>query len=125
MPQEILAARYRAVERLAGGRCPIEAGLICRRADHDAATGGSRSTTPPPCGCWSEEGAVVRPLTELSGLPKQPQSQRVAERACHSLFSFTADIPGSRAVTLAFASRGDSAGDRRAPSLTRALTRDG
>ena len=46
MPQESFAARYRAAERLAGGRCPIEAGLICRLADHDAATDASRSTAP-------------------------------------------------------------------------------
>ena len=39
MPQESFAARYRAAQRLAGGRCPIEAGLICRLADHECRHG--------------------------------------------------------------------------------------
>jgi hypothetical protein len=39
MPQQTFAARYRAAERLAGGRCPIEAGLICRLADHECRHG--------------------------------------------------------------------------------------
>ena len=34
-PNAQLAARYRAAQRLAGGHCPIDAGLICRLADHE------------------------------------------------------------------------------------------
>ena len=32
-PHQSFAARYRAAQRLAVGRCPIDAGLICRLAD--------------------------------------------------------------------------------------------
>ena len=48
MPQETFAARYRAAERLAGGRCPIEAGLIAASPTTNAATAGSPSTAPRP-----------------------------------------------------------------------------
>ena len=48
MPQETFAARYRAAERLAGGRCPIEAGLICRLADHECRHGRLAFDPPRP-----------------------------------------------------------------------------
>jgi hypothetical protein len=37
--QERGEAAYRAAQRRAGGRCPIEAGLICRLADHECRHG--------------------------------------------------------------------------------------
>jgi hypothetical protein len=56
MPLESFAARYRAAERLAGGRCPIEAGLICRLADHECRHGRLASTTPPPAAAGRRKG---------------------------------------------------------------------
>jgi hypothetical protein len=52
MSQESFAARYRAAERLAGGHCPIEAGLICRLADHECRHGRLAFDRTAPCGCW-------------------------------------------------------------------------
>jgi hypothetical protein len=78
MPQQSFAARYRAAQRLAGGRCPIEAGLICRLADHECRHGRLAFDHTAPCGCWPEEGAVVRPLPQAGVRSKRPQSQRVA-----------------------------------------------
>jgi hypothetical protein len=78
MPQQTFAARYRAAERLAGGRCPIEAGLICRLADHECRHGRLAFDRTAPCGCWHEEGAVVRPLPEASGSSTRRTRGRVA-----------------------------------------------
>ena len=78
MSQESFAARYRAAERLAGGRCPIEAGLICSLADHECRHGRLAFDRTTPCGCWPEEGAVVRPLPEASRPARRPQNTRVA-----------------------------------------------
>jgi hypothetical protein len=77
LPQESFAVGYRAAERLAGGRCPIEAGLICRLADHEC-HGRLAFDHTAPCGCWPEEGAVVRPLPQVAVRPKRPQRRRVA-----------------------------------------------
>ena len=38
MPQQTFAARYRAAQRLAGGRCPIEAGSSAASPTTNAAT---------------------------------------------------------------------------------------
>ena len=78
MPQQSFAARYRAAERLAGGRCPIEAGLICRLADHECRHGRLPFDRTVSCGCWPEERAVVRQLAGISGRSRRPQIQRVA-----------------------------------------------
>jgi hypothetical protein len=73
-----LPARYRATERLAGGRCPIEAGLICRLADHECRHGRLAFDRTAHCGCWPEEGAVVRALPEAASRTTRPESRRTA-----------------------------------------------
>jgi hypothetical protein len=78
MSQDSFAARYDAALRLAGGRCPIEAGLIGRLADHECRHGRFAFDRTAPCGCWPGEGAAARPLPKLSGRSKRPQSQPVA-----------------------------------------------
>ena len=78
MPHETFAARYRAAQRLAGGRCPIEAGLICRLADHECRHGRLAFDRTAPCGCWPEEGAVVRALPGAHRPTKRPASAQVA-----------------------------------------------
>jgi hypothetical protein len=78
MPQQNFAARYRAAERLAGGRCPIEAGLIGRVADRECRHGRLAFDPTAPCGCWPEEGAAVQPLTQTGVRSSRSQSQRVA-----------------------------------------------
>jgi hypothetical protein len=61
MPNAV-AARYRAAARQAGGACPIEAGVICRLADHECRHGRLPGDRTPSCGCWPQEGAAVIPL---------------------------------------------------------------
>ena len=78
MPLQSFAARDRAAERLAGGRCPIEAGLICRLADHECRHGRLAFDRSAPCGCWPAEGGVVCPLAEMRGRPKRAPDARVA-----------------------------------------------
>ena len=61
MPQSF-AARYRAAERLAGGRCPIEAGLIRRLADHECRHGRARGRPRRPVA----PGARRRPVQAIA-----------------------------------------------------------
>ena len=79
MAQESFAARYRAAQRLAGGRCPSEAGLMGRLADHECRRGRLACRHSDPCGCWGEEGAVMRALTEPSGRPDGSQRRPIAD----------------------------------------------
>ena len=53
------AARYRAAMRLAGGACPIEAGLLGRLADHECAHGRLPGERTAKCGCWAQEAAPM------------------------------------------------------------------
>jgi hypothetical protein len=78
MPQQTFAARYRATERLAGGRCPIEAGLLCRLADHECRHGRLAFDRTAPCGCWPEEGAVVHALPEASDRSRSQRAKVAA-----------------------------------------------
>jgi hypothetical protein len=55
-------ARYRAVSIRVGGRCPIEAGLLGRLADHECRHGRLPFDRTAPCGCWTQEGAAVLAL---------------------------------------------------------------
>jgi hypothetical protein len=70
MSQPSLSARYAAATAECGGRCPIEAGVLERPADHECCHGRLAYDRTPPCGCWLEEGAVVlalsRPVGELT-----------------------------------------------------------
>jgi hypothetical protein len=59
MSQPSFSARYTAAMVECGGRCPIAAGVLGRLADHECPHGRLRGDSPPPCGCWREEGAVV------------------------------------------------------------------
>ena len=58
MTTPTFSARYTAWAEC-GGRCPIEAGVLGRLADHECRHGRLPSDQTPPCGCWPEEGAVV------------------------------------------------------------------
>jgi hypothetical protein len=78
MPHERFAARYRSAQRLAGGQCSIEAGLLGRLADHECRHGRLAFDHSAPCGCWPEEGAVVRTLPGAPGQTKRTQRPRVA-----------------------------------------------
>jgi hypothetical protein len=78
MPHQTFAARYRASQRLAGGRCPIEAGLICRLADHECRHGRRAFDRTAPCGCWPEEGAIVHALPEAAVRPAGAQTTQAA-----------------------------------------------
>jgi hypothetical protein len=69
-------ARYRAAMRLAGGACPIEAGLLGRLADHECAHGRLPADRTPKCGCWPQETATVIPLRTTSA----PIETAAAER---------------------------------------------
>jgi hypothetical protein len=52
-------ARYTAAMAGCGGRCPIEAGMLGRLADHECRHGRLAFDRTPPCACWPQEGAAV------------------------------------------------------------------
>jgi hypothetical protein len=62
MTQASFSARYTAAMAACGGRCPIEAGMLGRLADHECRHGRLPFDRTQPCGCWSEEGAAVLAL---------------------------------------------------------------
>jgi hypothetical protein len=55
-------ARYREGLRQTGGRCPIEAGLAGRLADHECRCGRLPFDRTAPCGCWPQEQAAILTL---------------------------------------------------------------
>jgi hypothetical protein len=63
------SARYAAAMAECGGRCPIEAGVLGRLADHECRHGRLPGDRTAPCGCWPQEGAVLvalsRPVERL------------------------------------------------------------
>jgi hypothetical protein len=58
------SARYAAAMARCGGRCPIEAGVLGRLADHECSHGRLPFDRTPTCGCWPEEGAVLIALPQ-------------------------------------------------------------
>jgi hypothetical protein len=75
MSQHSFSARYAAAMAECGGRCPIEAGVLGRLADHECRHGRLPFDSTPPCGCWPEEGAV------LLALPRPLEEQLARHRA--------------------------------------------
>jgi hypothetical protein len=69
------SARYTTATAECGGRCPIEAGVLGRLADHECRHGRLPGDRTPPCGCWREEGAVV---VALSRRVERPSVKRRA-----------------------------------------------
>jgi hypothetical protein len=69
------SARYTAAMAECGGRCPIEAGVFGRLADHECRHGRLPGDRTPPCGCWHGERAVV---VELSRPVDRPSVKRRA-----------------------------------------------
>jgi hypothetical protein len=59
MSQVSFSARYTAAMAECGGRCPIEAGVIGRLADHECDHGRLPFDRTPACGCWPQEGGAV------------------------------------------------------------------
>jgi hypothetical protein len=55
-----------------GGRRPIEAGLVGKLADHECRHDRLPFDHTPPCGCSTEEGAVVLALPRSVEKPGQP-----------------------------------------------------
>jgi hypothetical protein len=76
MSQPSFSARYTAATAEWGGRCPIEAGVLGRLADHECRHGRLPRDRTPPCGCWPEEGAVV--LTLSRPVKRPPVGRRAA-----------------------------------------------
>jgi hypothetical protein len=64
------SARYTTAMAECAGRCPIEAGVLGRLADHECRHGRLSGDRTPPCGCWREEGAAVVALSR----PVEPPS---------------------------------------------------
>jgi hypothetical protein len=62
MGKSSFSARYTAAMAACGGRCPIEAGVLGRLADHECRHGRLPFDRTPPCGCWPEEGGMVLQL---------------------------------------------------------------
>jgi hypothetical protein len=46
------SARYADAMAECGERCPIEAGVLGRLADHECGHGRLPRDRTPPCGCW-------------------------------------------------------------------------
>jgi hypothetical protein len=63
MASTTFSARYTAAMVECGGRCPIEAGVLGRLADHECRHGRLRGDRTPPCGCWPEEGGLMLALS--------------------------------------------------------------
>jgi hypothetical protein len=76
MSQPTFNARYTAAMAECGGRCPIEAGVLGRLADHECRHGRLPFDRTPVCGCWRGEGAVVFALA--GSLKEPPVSGRAA-----------------------------------------------
>jgi hypothetical protein len=69
MSQPSFSARHTAATVEAGGRCPIEAGLLDRLADRKCRHGRLAFDRTPACGCWPQEGAAVLALPRRRPLP--------------------------------------------------------
>ena len=69
MSQHSFSARYRAATSECGGRCPIEAGVLGRLADHECSHGRLPFDRTAACGCWPQEGAAVITLARPSEAP--------------------------------------------------------
>jgi hypothetical protein len=72
MASRSFSARYTAAMTECGGRCPIEAGVFGKLADHECPHGRLPFDRTPGCGCWPQEGAAVITLltarsTSISG----------------------------------------------------------
>lgn len=73
-----LSARYRAAMRLAGGGCPLEAGLLGRLADHECAHRRLPGDRTPKCGCWAQEAAPVIALRDSAPIGNAAAERRAA-----------------------------------------------
>lgn len=71
-------ASYRAAMRLAGGACPIEAGVLGRLADYECAHGRLPADRTPKCGCWPQETAIVIPLRTSAPIEPAAAERRAA-----------------------------------------------
>jgi hypothetical protein len=73
MSQPSFSARYTAVMAECGGRCPIEAGLLGRLADHECRHGRLPFDSTLACGCWPQEGAAVSilPAPRSADVPRR------------------------------------------------------
>jgi hypothetical protein len=67
------SARYAAALACCGGRCPVEAGVLGRLADHECRHGRLAFDRTPPCGCWPAEGAAVLALPHRAATPTRGQ----------------------------------------------------
>ena len=63
-------ARYRAAMAECGGRCPIEAGVLGRLADHECVHGRLPGDRTAKCGCWPQENAPVITFTRAARPPR-------------------------------------------------------
>jgi hypothetical protein len=72
MGSTTFSARYTTATAECGGRCPIEAGVLGRLADHECRHGRLHRDRIKPCGCWPEEGAVVFALAR----PVEPPAMK-------------------------------------------------
>jgi hypothetical protein len=75
MGQTTFSVRYRAAMAESGGRCPIEAGVLGKLADHECRHGRLPFDRTPACGCWPQEGAAVL------ALPRPREASHIGRRA--------------------------------------------
>jgi hypothetical protein len=65
MGHHSFSARYTAAMAQCGGRCPIEASVLGRLADHKCRHGRLPFDRTAACGCWAQEGAAVLALPRV------------------------------------------------------------
>ena len=63
------SAHYAAALPQCGGRCPIEAGVLDKLADHECRHGRLPLDRTPACACWPAEGAAVLALARRAATP--------------------------------------------------------
>jgi hypothetical protein len=76
MGQHSFSARYAATMAQCGGRCPIEAGVLGRLADHECRHGRLPFDRTAARGCWPQEGAAVLALPAVR--PARTPERRAA-----------------------------------------------
>jgi hypothetical protein len=76
MGQHSFSARYTAEMARCDERCPIEAGVLGRLADHECRHGRLPFDRTPFCGCWPQEGGAVLALSALR--PARAPARRAA-----------------------------------------------
>jgi hypothetical protein len=73
---DTFTTRYQHGLSQTGGRCPIEAGVAGRLADHECPCGRLPFDRTPPCGCWPQEPAAIVTLPARAAVTAPATARR-------------------------------------------------